>query len=49
VRVPRLTLNARGRAHDETLVRELVERFRDAVRDAYTSGHRQLAQIAAGA
>lgn len=48
VRVPRLTLNARGRAHDEALVRELAAGFRDAVRDAYASGHRQLAQIAAG-
>ena len=48
VRVPRLTLNARGRAHDETLVRELARGFHDAVRDAYASGHRQLAQIAAG-
>ena len=46
VRMPRLTLRANGRAHDEALVRELARNFHDAVRAAYSDGQRQLAQIA---
>lgn len=46
VRVPRLTIRAGGRAHDEALVRELAQRFHDAIRNAYADGQRQLAQIA---
>lgn len=49
VRVPRLTLRANGRAHDEALVRELAQRFHDAVRTAYSDGQRELAQIAGAA
>jgi hypothetical protein len=49
VRVPRLTLRANGRAHDEALVRELAQRFHDAVRAAYSDGQRELAQIAGAA
>lgn len=49
VRVPRLTLRAQGRAHDEPLVRELAQRFREAVGEAYAEGRRQFDQIAAGA
>jgi hypothetical protein len=46
VRVPRLTLRANNRTHDETLVRELAQSFHDAVRNAYADGQRRLAQIA---
>ena len=42
VHVPRLTLRAQGRAHDETLVRELASTFRGAVQDAYREGERRL-------
>lgn len=49
VRVPRLTLRAHDRAHDEPLVRELAQRFRDAIGQAYADGRRQLDLLAAGA
>jgi hypothetical protein len=42
VHLPRLTLRAQGRAHDETLVRELASTFRGAVQDAYREGERRL-------
>lgn len=47
VRVPRLTLRANGRAHDDALVAELARNFHDAVQDAYSDGQRELARIAA--
>lgn len=49
VRVPRLTLRAHNRPHDESLVRDLAQHFRDAIGQAYAEGRRQLDQIAAGA
>lgn len=49
VRVPRITLRAPGRAHDERLLRELAQCFREAVGEAYVGGQRQLAQIAGAA
>ncbi|RDZ29291.1 hypothetical protein [Lysobacter silvisoli] len=49
VRVPRLTLRAQGRAHDESLVRDLAQHFREAVGRAYVDGQRQFDEIAAGA
>ncbi len=42
VHLPRLTLRAGGRAHDEALVRELAAAFRTAVQDAYREGERRL-------
>lgn len=46
VRMPRLTLNARGRAHEHGLVVELAASFRTAVQDAFATGQRTLARAA---
>jgi hypothetical protein len=48
VRVPRLTMNARGRAPGAPLAAETADAFRDAVRDAYRDGRDQMALLAGG-
>jgi hypothetical protein len=48
VRVPRLTMNAPGRAPGTPLAAEAADAFRDAVRDAYRDGRNRMAVLAGG-
>jgi hypothetical protein len=48
VRVPRLTMNAPGRAAGAPLAAEAADAFRDAVRDAYRDGRNRMAVLAGG-